>query len=82
MVHSALERTLGLEKENREERCNERQFQTEKSWLREHALDRESCMAMTRPHNHKKHCDCMQSFPYVHILSEPCMRVSWDAEER
>lgn len=38
VVHSALERTLGIEKENREERCTERQFQTEKSWLREHAL--------------------------------------------
>lgn len=47
MVHSALERTLGLEKENREERCTERQFKTEKSRLREHALDREQCMDKT-----------------------------------
>lgn len=54
VVHSAPERTLGLEKENREERYTERQFKTEKSWLREHALDRKLCISMTRPHNNNK----------------------------
>lgn len=61
MVHSALERTLGLEKENGEERCTKRQFKRENCWLREHALDTECCMTMRIPHRHKKllrkYCD-------------------------